>query len=77
MINRLRVKLKTLIFHGLDATVTVLANGPIVAANGLIELGWVEVIDGLIVGVVVGAAHGSADLDLQGRTLIPGFIDQH
>ena len=77
LINRLRVKLKTLIFHGLDATVTVLANGPIVAANGLIELGWVEVIDGLIVGVVVGAAHGSADLDLQGRTLIPGFIVQH
>ena len=58
---------------------TIFANGRIVTPGSLLEVGWVEVIDEQIVGVGLGqpAAGTAVDVDLAGRTLVPGFVDQH
>jgi N-acetylglucosamine-6-phosphate deacetylase len=54
---------------------TVLYGARVVAPAGVLDDGWVEVVDGRIVGVGTGAA-GGAD-DLGGGWLLPGFVDLH
>ncbi|MFZ1670220.1 MAG: amidohydrolase family protein, partial [Candidatus Nanopelagicales bacterium] len=56
---------------------TILANGRVVTPTGIVEAGWVQVVDGLIAAVGVDATDKQVDVDLNGRTLIPGFVDQH
>ncbi|MGV1037054.1 MAG: N-acetylglucosamine-6-phosphate deacetylase [Candidatus Nanopelagicales bacterium] len=56
---------------------TIFANGRVVTPTGVLEHGWVEIRDDLIVDVGVGVTHKPVGLDLKGRTLVPGFVDQH
>lgn len=56
---------------------TVFAGGRVVSDQGLVESGWVEIEGELIVDRGIGEPHKPVDFDLRGRTLIPGFIDQH
>lgn len=58
---------------------TVLAGARVVTPTGVLDPGWVEVSGGGITAVGVGApADGStAERDLGGAWLLPGFIDLH
>ena len=54
---------------------TVLTGARVVTPDGVLDDGWVEVVDGRIVGVGTNAAAGAADLG--GGWLLPGFVDLH
>lgn len=56
---------------------TVFAGGRVVSDQGLVESGWVEVEGEFIVDRGIGEPEKPVDFDLQGRALIPGFVDQH
>ena len=56
---------------------TTFGNGRIVTSQGLLEVGWVEVADGMIRELGPGIPDQPLDVDLRGRTLVPGFVDQH
>lgn len=56
---------------------TVIAGGRVVTATGLVESGWIKVEGEQIVGVGVGEPEESPDIELRGRTVVPGFVDQH
>lgn len=56
---------------------TIIAGGRVVTATGLVESGWVQVEGEQIVGVGVGEPDQPADIELRGRTVVPGFVDQH
>ncbi len=56
---------------------TVFAGGRVVTDQGLVESGWVEVEGEMIVDRGIGEPLKSVDVDLRGRALIPGFVDQH
>ncbi len=56
---------------------TVFAGGRVVSDQGLVESGWVEVEGEMIVDRGIGEPLKSVDVDLRGRALIPGFVDQH
>ncbi|MGB2737761.1 MAG: N-acetylglucosamine-6-phosphate deacetylase [Candidatus Nanopelagicales bacterium] len=56
---------------------TILANGRVVTPTGIVEAGWVKVVDDLIGAVGFDSTDKQVDVDLNGRTLIPGFVDQH
>lgn len=56
---------------------TVIAGGRVVTSGGLLESGWLRVEGELIAAVGVGDPPEPADIDIQGHTLLPGFIDQH
>lgn len=56
---------------------TMFGNGRIVTSNGLLEVGWVEVQDGKIRDLGQGTPDQPIDVDLESRTLVPGFVDQH
>lgn len=46
--------------------------------NDIIENGWVELDNGKISAIGTGACeYGSDDIDADGKTLTPGFIDAH
>ena len=67
--------------HASEAQNLVVTNARIVdGKGGVIERGSVVVRDGKIVSVAAGAAAsiaGAQQIDAQGRTLMPGFIDAH
>lgn len=46
-------------------------------ADRLIESGWVQIQGDRFVATGIGDPHVEPDLDLQGRTIVPGFVDQH
>lgn len=56
---------------------TIFAGGRVVTPTGVLESGWVEVQDSTIVEVGVGDPPAEPDVDLAGRAMVPGFIDQH
>lgn len=56
---------------------TVLAGGRVVTDRGLVESGWVIVEGEYIVDRGFGEPPHPVDFDLGGRSLVPGFIDQH
>ncbi len=56
---------------------TVFGNGRVVTSAGLLEVGWVEVREETIVALGLGVPDQPLDVDLNGRTLVPGFVDQH
>jgi len=56
---------------------TMFGNGRVVTSQGLIEVGWVDVVDATIRAVGPGVPDEPLDVDLGGRTLVPGFVDQH
>lgn len=55
---------------------TVLSGARVVTPDGVLDDGWVEVIDGRITAVDTGRAPAGAT-DLGGGWLLPGFIDVH
>lgn len=55
----------------------VIGGGRVVTPTELIEYGWVRIRGGHIAEIGVGAYPDRLDVDLAGRTLVPGFIDQH
>ena len=55
----------------------VIGGGPVVTTQGLVEAGWVIVEGERIVSTGVGDPEVPLDVDLRGRTLVPGFVDQH
>ena len=55
----------------------VIGGGPVVTTHGLVESGWVIVDGDRIVATGVGDPGQPLDLDLRGRTVVPGFVDQH
>jgi len=57
--------------------VIVIGGGPVVTTHGLVESGWVIVDGDRIVATGVGDPGQPLDLDLRGRTVVPGFVDQH
>lgn len=48
-----------------------------VTDRGIIESGWVRIEGQVIADVGIGDADAPLDVDLHGRTLVPGFVDQH
>lgn len=56
---------------------TVFAGGRVVTDMGIIESGWVEVHEETILDRGRGEPPKPVDIDLAGRVLIPGFVDQH
>jgi len=56
---------------------TMFGNGRVVTSEGLLEVGWVDVAEGMIRAVGPGVPDKPLDIDLAGRTLVPGFVDQH
>ncbi len=59
-------------------TATVLTNATVFTGNSVHENSSVHIEDGLIAETVIGGAErpaGAAQIDLQGRRLVPGFID--
>ena len=55
----------------------IIGGGPVVHAGGLLGAGWLAVEDGVIVETGVGDPDQPCTFDLAGRTLAPGFVDQH
>ncbi|MFB9832193.1 N-acetylglucosamine-6-phosphate deacetylase [Actinoallomurus acaciae] len=57
----------------------VLANGRVVTRRRVLEPGWLSIAEGRIVGVGVGdpPAGGDEVHDLDGRYVLPGFVDVH
>lgn len=55
----------------------VIGGGRVVTTHGLVESGWVIVEGDRIVGTGVGDPDEPLDVDLQSRTLVPGFVDEH
>ena len=55
---------------------TVLSGARVVTPSGVLDDGWVEVVDDRIVGVRTGPTPDGA-ADLGGGWLVPGFIDLH
>lgn len=51
--------------------------GPIVLPDAVFEDGSVSVEDGRIIAVGAAARPGDIEVDLDGRTLIPGLVDLH
>lgn len=62
-----------------DCLVTILANARVVTVRRLLSPGWVALEDGKIVGVGAGdpPAGDGVVRDLDGRYVLPGFIDLH
>lgn len=56
---------------------TVIGGGRIATPGRLVEYGWVRVGGEAIAEVGLGEFPGKLDVDLDGRTLVPGFVDQH
>ena len=56
---------------------TVLSAARVLAADGLLEPGWVEVRGGTITGVGGGTAPSPPDVDCEGHWLSAGFVDLH
>jgi N-acetylglucosamine-6-phosphate deacetylase len=57
----------------------VLANGRVVTRRRVLEPGWLSIAEGRIVGVGAGdpPAGGDEVHDLDGRHVLPGFVDVH
>ncbi|MBA3286586.1 MAG: N-acetylglucosamine-6-phosphate deacetylase [Acidimicrobiia bacterium] len=55
---------------------TLLAGGRVVAADGVLDRGWVSIADGRIEGVGTGTA-GRAAVDVTDHWILPGFVDLH
>ncbi len=55
----------------------LIAGGRIVTSDRIVESGWVQIQGDRFVATGIGDPHAEPDLDLQGRTLVPGFVDQH
>lgn len=55
----------------------IIGGGPVVHAGGLLGAGWLAVEDGVIVATGEGDPDQPCSFDLAGRTLAPGFVDQH
>ena len=55
----------------------ILTNARIATGSQVTFPGWLRVQDGLISEMGLGAAPEPADLDLDGRWLVPGFVDIH
>lgn len=55
----------------------VIGGGRVATPAELIEYGWVRVRGEQIAEIGVGRCPWELDIDLAGRTLVPGFIDQH
>ena len=56
---------------------SVLAGGRVVIPGRVLDPGWVEVAGDRLAAVGEGAPAGAADVDLHGRVVVPGFVDQH
>lgn len=56
---------------------SILAAGAVVAGNTVLRPGWLEISDGLIVGVGQGLPPRAADLDFSDGIAVPGFVDMH
>ena len=56
---------------------TLLGNVRVVTPDGVLDPGWIEVAGDRIAGVGAGSAPRTPDLDLSGRTVVPGFVDTH
>lgn len=57
--------------------VSVLAGGRIVTPSTVLEPGWVEIRDGVVVDVGAGSPPSAPTTDLGGAWLVPGFVDVH
>jgi N-acetylglucosamine-6-phosphate deacetylase len=58
--------------------VTILLGGArVVAPDGVLDPGWVEVDGRRLAGVGPGAPHRAPDHDLAGSWVVPGFVDIH
>lgn len=55
----------------------VIGGGRVVTPAELIEYGWVRIRGEQIAEIGVGQYPDRIDMDLAGRTLVPGFVDQH
>lgn len=55
----------------------VIGGGRVVTPTELIEYGWVRIRGEQIAAIGVGPYPDRVDVDLAGRTLVPGFVDQH
>lgn len=53
---------------------TVLGADKVIIPDGVLEPGWVEVVDGRIHAVEAGVPEHS---DMHGSTIVPGFVDIH
>lgn len=56
---------------------TLLAGGRVVTFDRVIDPGWLEVVGDRLAAVGVGPPPRPADVDLTGRTVVPGFVDLH
>jgi N-acetylglucosamine-6-phosphate deacetylase len=55
----------------------LIAADTLLTGRELLRPGWIDVADGLVVGVGAGPAPRPADLDLGAVTVVPGFVDTH
>ena len=56
---------------------TVIAGARIQSTQGLLESGWMNIEDGVIVSGGLGECPLPVDDELAGYTIVPGFVDQH
>jgi N-acetylglucosamine-6-phosphate deacetylase len=57
--------------------VTLLGNGRIVTPDGVLDPGWVDVVGERLDAIGAGAPPRPPDHDLEGHTVVPGFVDTH
>jgi N-acetylglucosamine-6-phosphate deacetylase len=55
----------------------LLTAGTVLTGSNLLRPGWIEVSEGLVVGVGEGAPDRAPDRDLGNVTVVPGFVDTH